>query len=84
MFPYPELINILTLPAREARVYAHRGLTTAGGGSAVSQLSSKPVSELLEKRQAGDANPLEVFIPPVYNELRRLGRRHLREVACRT
>jgi len=45
----------------------------------VSQLLSKPVSELLEKWQAGDPEALEALLPLVYNELRRLARRDLRK-----
>lgn len=53
-------------------------MTDGRGDNAVSQISSKPVSELLMKWQAGDANALETLLPLVYNELRRLARHHLR------
>ena len=45
----------------------------------MSQVSSKQVSELLEKWQSGDAEALEALLPLVYNELRRLARRRLRK-----
>jgi RNA polymerase sigma factor (TIGR02999 family) len=45
----------------------------------MSELSSKPVSELLEQWQAGDAEALEALLPLVYQELRRLARNHLRK-----
>lgn len=38
----------------------------------VSSLSSKPVSELLAKWEAGDQEALGALVPLVYNELRRL------------
>src|SRR5215469_13155360 len=44
----------------------------------MSELSSKPVSELLVQWQAGDADALEALLPLVYQELRRLARVHLR------
>src|SRR5215469_5637462 len=45
----------------------------------MSQLSSRPVSKLLVKWQAGDAESLEALLSLVYNELRCLARRHLRK-----
>jgi RNA polymerase sigma factor (TIGR02999 family) len=45
----------------------------------MSELSSQPVSRLLEQWQAGDAGALEALVPLVYQELRRLARRHLRK-----
>jgi RNA polymerase sigma factor (TIGR02999 family) len=44
----------------------------------VSRLSSKPVSELLGKWQAGDAKALQALVPLVYADLRRLAHRCLR------
>ena len=44
----------------------------------MSELSSKPVTVLLEQWQAGEAGALEALLPLVYHELRRLARRHLR------
>lgn len=45
----------------------------------MSELSSKPVSQLLVQWQAGDAEALDAVLPLVYHELRRLARRHLRK-----
>ncbi len=44
----------------------------------MSRLSSKPVSELLGKWQAGDAKALQALVPLVYADLRRLAHRCLR------
>jgi len=44
----------------------------------VSGLSSKPVSELLAKWQAGDQEAFRALVPLVYQELRRLAHRYLR------
>jgi RNA polymerase sigma factor (TIGR02999 family) len=44
----------------------------------VSELSSQPVSELLAKWQAGDEEAFRTLVPLVYNELRRLAHRCLR------
>ena len=41
--------------------------------------SSKPVSALLAKWQAGDEEALRCLLPIVYNELRRLAHRYLRK-----
>lgn len=43
----------------------------------MSSLSSKPVSELLAKWEAGDQDALRALVPLVYNELRRLAHFHL-------
>ncbi len=43
----------------------------------MSSLSSKPVSELLAKWEAGDQEALRALVPLVYNELRRLAHYHL-------
>ncbi len=48
-------------------------------GGDVSRLSSKPVSELLVKWQAGDQEALRALMPLVYNELRRLARHCLQK-----
>jgi RNA polymerase sigma factor (TIGR02999 family) len=45
----------------------------------MSELSSKPVSQLLVQWQAGDPEALEALLPLVYHELRRLARSHLRK-----
>lgn len=45
----------------------------------MSRLSSKPVSELLRKWQAGDAEALRALVPLVYADLRRLAHRCLRK-----
>ena len=45
----------------------------------MSEAASQSVTELLAKWQAGDAKALEALLPLVYNELRRLARRHLRK-----
>jgi RNA polymerase sigma factor (TIGR02999 family) len=45
----------------------------------VSQLSSRPLSELLGKWQAGDLEALPDLMPLVYADLRRLARRYLRK-----
>lgn len=45
----------------------------------MSEISSKPVSQLLGQWQAGDSEALEVLLPLVYQELRRLARRYLRK-----
>jgi RNA polymerase sigma factor (TIGR02999 family) len=47
-------------------------------GVHVSGLSSKPVSELLVKWQAGDQEAFRALVPLVYQELRRLAHRYLR------
>jgi len=44
----------------------------------VSRLSSKPVSELLAKWEAGDGAALRALVPLIYNELRRLAHHYLR------
>jgi len=44
----------------------------------VSRLSSKPVSELLAKWEAGDGEALRALVPLIYNELRRLAHHYLR------
>jgi RNA polymerase sigma factor (TIGR02999 family) len=44
----------------------------------MSQLSSEPVSELLEKLQAGDEEASSALVPLVYHELRRLAHHYLR------
>jgi RNA polymerase sigma factor (TIGR02999 family) len=44
----------------------------------MSEITSKPVTQLLAQWQAGDAEALEALLPVVYQELRRLARRHLR------
>ncbi|HXJ96525.1 MAG TPA: ECF-type sigma factor [Terriglobia bacterium] len=44
----------------------------------MSRFSSKSISELLKAWQAGDEEALAALLPLVYNELRRLARRHLR------
>ena len=44
----------------------------------MSGLSSKPVSELLVKWQAGDQEAFRALVPLVYQELRRLAHRYLR------
>ncbi len=43
----------------------------------MSSLSSKPVSELLAKWEAGDQEALRALVPLVYNELRRLAHYYL-------
>jgi RNA polymerase sigma factor (TIGR02999 family) len=45
----------------------------------VSRVSSKPVSELLGKWQAGDGEALRALVPLVYADLRRLAHRCLRK-----
>jgi RNA polymerase sigma factor (TIGR02999 family) len=45
----------------------------------VTRLSSKPVSELLGKWQAGDSGALRALVPLVYSDLRRLAHRCLRK-----
>ena len=42
-------------------------------------LSKQPVSALLAKWQAGDAEALQALVPLVYNELRRLAHRYLQK-----
>jgi RNA polymerase sigma factor (TIGR02999 family) len=44
----------------------------------VSELSDKPVTELLERWQSGDEEALQSLIPVIYDELRHLARRQLR------
>ncbi len=44
----------------------------------MTQLSSQPVSELLARWRAGDEESLRRLVPLVYNELRRLAHRDLR------
>ena len=44
----------------------------------MSRLSSKPVSELLAKWEAGDGEALRALVPLIYNELRRLAHHYLR------
>lgn len=41
--------------------------------------SSQPVSDLLAKWQTGDEEALQVLLPVVYNELRRVAHRYLRK-----
>jgi RNA polymerase sigma factor (TIGR02999 family) len=48
-------------------------------GGNVSRLSSKPVSELLGKWQAGDSEALQNLMPLVYADLRRLAHQCLRK-----
>ena len=43
----------------------------------MSRLSSKPVSELLAKWEAGDGEALRALVPLIYNELRRLAHHYL-------
>ena len=45
----------------------------------VSEPPSEPVSSLLGKWRAGDQEALQVLIPLVYEELRRIAQRHLRQ-----
>ena len=47
-------------------------------GRQVSELSSEPVSALLAKWQAGDEEAFRALVLVVYNELRRLAHRYLR------
>jgi RNA polymerase sigma factor (TIGR02999 family) len=44
-----------------------------------SDVPTNPVTELLGRWQAGDAHALEALMPLVYEELRRLARRYLRQ-----
>ncbi len=44
----------------------------------MSRLSSKPVSELLAKWEAGDGEALRALVPLIYNELRRVAHHYLR------
>jgi RNA polymerase sigma factor (TIGR02999 family) len=55
------------------------GLPQPRWGVSVSRLSSKPVSELLGKWQAGDAEALRALVPLVYADLRLLAHRCLRK-----
>jgi hypothetical protein len=48
-------------------------------GGYVSQSSSRPVSELLGKWQAGDSEALRALIPLVYTDLRHLAHQYLRK-----
>lgn len=48
-------------------------------GVSVSEPPPQPVSTLLGKWRAGDQQALQVLIPLVYEELRRIARRHLRQ-----
>jgi len=48
-------------------------------GCELDPASSKQVSEILLKWGNGDRRALEVLLPQVYNELRRLARSHLRD-----
>ena len=49
------------------------------GGGNVSRLSTKPVSELLGKWQAGNSEALQALMPLVYADLRRLAHQCLRK-----
>jgi RNA polymerase sigma factor (TIGR02999 family) len=48
-------------------------------GVSVPELPSQPVSALLGKWRAGDQEALQVLIPMVYDELRRIAQHHLRQ-----
>jgi RNA polymerase sigma factor (TIGR02999 family) len=48
-------------------------------GVPVSESASQPISALLSKWRAGDKQALEVLIPLVYQELRRIAQHHLRQ-----
>jgi RNA polymerase sigma factor (TIGR02999 family) len=47
-------------------------------GIHVSEVPSQPVTELLAKWQAGDEGAFRALVPLVYNELRRIAHRYLR------
>lgn len=49
-----------------------------GDGTALSSRPSEPVSEMLDKWRSGDAAALGALLPLVYDELRRIARRHLK------
>ena len=55
------------------------GFCSPGRGGNVSRLSTKPVSELLGKWQAGDSEALQALMPLVYADLRRLAHQCLRK-----
>jgi len=59
-------------------VWPNAGFRSRAGGH-VSGISSKPVSELLGKWQAGDAEALRALVPLVYADLRRLAHQCLRK-----
>jgi RNA polymerase sigma factor (TIGR02999 family) len=48
----------------------------------VSESSPQPVSALLSKWRAGDQEALQVLIPLVYGELRRITQHHLKQERC--
>lgn len=60
-------------------LWSQGGLLQPRWGVYVSRLSSKPVSELLRKWQAGDAEALRALVPLVYADLRLLAHRCLRK-----
>src|ERR1700704_4004297 len=54
-----------------------RPAPTSRGRATLSQVSSKPITEILATLGAGDQEALKSLIPLVYDELRRLARYHL-------
>jgi len=51
-------------------------------GVSVPEPPSQPVSALLSKWRAGDQQALQVLVPLVYEELRRIAQHHLRQERC--
>jgi RNA polymerase sigma factor (TIGR02999 family) len=57
----------------------YREVFVGYNGVSMSESPSQPVSSLLHKWRAGDQEALQVLIPLVYQELRRIAQHHLRQ-----
>ncbi len=73
------LSHQLTSPARCTIVAEKLQVHSRTGVARVAEAPSQSVSELLVKWQAGDQQALQVLIPLVYSELRRIAQYHLRQ-----
>ncbi len=77
--PTNRVFNALTLLPAWDIFPRYVASVAASGIVTLSRLSSEPVSELLGKWHAGDAEALRILMPLVYADLRRLARQHLRK-----
>jgi RNA polymerase sigma factor (TIGR02999 family) len=71
-------VSALTFSKGEDTVFVQNRGCHPQRGLRVSEVSPNQVTELLLKWKCGDQNSLQVLLPLVYKELRRLAQRHLR------
>jgi RNA polymerase sigma factor (TIGR02999 family) len=75
----PQLSHGLTSPGCYTIVPEKPQVFSRVGVARVAEAPSQSVSELLVKWRAGDQEALQVLIPLVYSELRRIAQHHLRQ-----